>query len=144
MGIFDQGGSVQESLQNPDKYLGYVILDEVSKLSDEQIDEFCNSPEAEAFVEAGIIGRKTLVRLSKNHDLVRREKMACFELAKEHNDQLWKKLVENRRKERALIAAIVKKYSSKAERVAKVAQKNYLSQKLPFKFMRPGSNGNNR
>ena len=131
------GEPITES-ELPYGFLEACIVDEVSHLSDEKIQEFCQSPEAEALVEAGVMRKKTLVRLSKKDDFSRRRTMAAFTIAREKKDPLWAKLVKNRVQERKLIGEIVKKYGGKADKVAKVGQKEYLKQKMPLSFMRAG------
>ena len=131
------GEPITES-ELPYGFLEACIVDEVSHLSDEKIQEFCQSPEAEALVEAGIMRKKTLVRLSKKDDFSRRRTMAAFTIARDKKDPLWSKLVKNRVQERKLIGEIVKKYGGKADKVAKVGQKEYLKQKMPLSFMRAG------
>lgn len=118
-------------LDNPEELLESFIAYELSKLDNDQFKSFTESEECQAMLEKKMITRKTLVRLSKNDDLARRKKMAAFQLAKEHKDPLWDKLVANRIKERALIEKIVNKYGSKAERAAKMGQKQFLTKKLP-------------
>ena len=131
------GEPITES-ELPYGFLEACIVDEVSHLSDEKIQEFCQSPEAEALVEAGVMRKKTLVRLSKKDDFSRRRTMAAFTIAREKKDPLWAKLVKNRVQERKLIGEIVKKYGGRADKVAKVGQKEYLKQKMPLSFMRAG------
>ena len=131
-------GTDFDDTQIPEGFLEACIADEISHLSDEKIQEFCESEEAEALVEAGVMRKKTLVRLSKKDDMSRRRTMAAFTIAREKNDPLWAKLVKNRVMERKLIGEIVKKYGQKAEKVAKVGQKEYLKQKMPLSFMRSG------
>ena len=131
------GEPITES-ELPYGFLEACIVDEVSHLSDEKIQEFCQSPEAEALVEAGVMRKKTLVRLSKKDDFSRRRTMAAFTIAREKKDPLWTKLVKNRVQERKLIGEIVKKYGGKADKVAKAGQKEYLKQKMPLSFMRAG------
>ena len=131
------GEPITES-ELPYGFLEACIVDEVSHLSDEKIQEFCQSPEAEALVEAGVMRKKTLVRLSKKDDFSRRRTMAAFTIAREKKDPLWAKLVKNRVQERKLIGEIVKKYGGKADKVAKAGQKEYLKQKMPLSFMRAG------
>ena len=115
-GAFNSG---IDNSEIPEGFLEQCIVDEVSHLTDEQIQEFCNSPEAEQMVQEGTMRKKTLVRLSKK-------------------DPLWTKLVKNRVQERKLIGDIVKKYGAKADRVAKIGQKEYLKHKMPLSFMRAG------
>ena len=122
----------------PQEFLEMCIADEVSHLSDERIQEFCESDEAQALVEAGVMRKKTLVRLSKKDDMSRRRTMAAFTIARDKKDPLWAKLVKNRVQERKLIGDIVRKYGNQAERVAKVGQKEYLKHKMPLSFMRAG------
>ena len=131
------GEPITES-ELPYGFLEACIVDEVSHLSDEKIQEFCQSPEAEALVEAGVMRKKTLVRLSKKDDFSRRRTMAAFTIAREKKDPLWSKLVKNRVQERKLIGEIVKKYGGKADKVARAGQKEYLKQKMPLSFMRAG------
>ena len=131
------GEPITES-ELPYGFLEACIVDEVSHLSDEKIQEFCQSPEAEALVEAGVMRKKTLVRLSKKDDFSRRRTMAAFTIARDKKDPLWSKLVKNRLQERKLIGEIVKKYGGKADKVAKAGQKEYLKQKMPLSFMRAG------
>ena len=131
------GEPITES-ELPYGFLEACIVDEVSHLSDEKIQEFCQSPEAEALVEAGVMRKKTLVRLSKKDDFSRRRTMAAFTIARDKKDPLWSKLVKNRVQERKLIGEIVKKYGGKADKVAKAGQKEYLKQKMPLSFMRAG------
>lgn len=139
MGIFsaNNNNGINESLKNPGELLESYIFDELSHLTDEKKQEFINSDEAKEMEEAGIIGRRTLVRLSKQDDLARRHKMAAFQLAKENDDPLWNLLVKNRIKERELINKITTKYASRATRVAKIGQKDYLKTRMPKNFMRP-------
>ena len=131
------GEPIAES-ELPYGFLEACIVDEVSHLSDEKIQEFCQSPEAEALVEAGVMRKKTLVRLSKKDDFSRRRTMAAFTIARDKKDPLWSKLVKNRVQERKLIGEIVKKYGGKADKIAKAGQKEYLKQKMPLSFMRAG------
>jgi len=132
------GGDAINENEIPQGFLEMCIADEVSHLSDEKIQEFCESDEAQALVEAGIMRKKTLVRLSRKDDMSRRRTMAAFTLARDKKDPLWAKLVKNRVQERKLIGDIVRKYGNQAERVAKVGQKEYLKHKMPLSFMRAG------
>lgn len=139
MGIYSASNDkMDQELKNPNALLESMIFDELCHLSDDKKTEFINSNEATVMIEAGLINRKTLVRLSKSDDLSRRTKMAAFQLAKENDDMLWTQLVKNRMKERELISKIVNKYGSKAERSAKIGQKDFLTKKIPLAFMRPG------
>ena len=68
------------------------------------------------------------MRLGQADDLKRRQKLTAYELAKQAKDPLWTKLVENRKKEKELIKKIMQKYGNKADKVAKIGQKEYIKQ----------------
>ena len=112
------------------------IYEELSHLTDEEKKAFLKSEECKVMVEKALIGRKTLVRVDKDDDLTRRAKMAAFEMAKQKGDPLWDKLALNRVKERDLISKIMKKYGGKAQRVARIGQREHLKKKMPSTFMR--------
>lgn len=137
MGIFGTSTIVMENeLNQPEELLESYIYDEISRLSDEKRQEFVNSQEAQGMLEAGLISRKTLVRLSKNDDLERRIGMAAIQLSKESDDALYDQLVKVRIKERELLDKINAKYANRATRVAKIGQKDYLKNKMPVAFIR--------
>lgn len=83
---------------------------------------FTESAEVQTLMEARKFAKSTYVRLNKNDDLNRRTHLAALVLAKEHNDALWKKLAQNRVRERQLRSAIFKKYINKAKLVARKSQ----------------------
>lgn len=112
------------------------IYTEVAALREEEIKEFLKSERCKALEEAGVIGRKTIVRLSKIDDLSRRTKIACFQLAKEKNDPLWTQLVKNRVKEKELISKLKQKYGNAGRRNAITGQKA-LIKAVPNIFTRP-------
>lgn len=129
MGIFTDSSTsgIEVTLKNPDVLQEAFIYDELShRLTEEEKADFINTEAADMLIREGLIGKNTLVRLSKNDDLTRRVTMASYQLAKENNDPLWDKLVKNRVMERKLIGQIRNKYSGKSSRAAKVAQKEYL------------------
>lgn len=138
MGIFGNGSTLvmENELKNQEELLEAYIYDEISRLSDEKREEFVNSQEAQGMLEAGLISRKTLVRLSKNDDLERRIGMAAIQLSKESDDALYDQLIKVRIKERELLDKINAKYANRATRVAKIGQKDYLKNKMPVAFIR--------
>lgn len=136
MSIFGNNNTFLESDLNKSELLESYIYDEISKLGQETIQEFVHSQQAQAMVEAGIIGKKTLVKLSKVDDLERRIGMAALQLAKDKSDPLFDKLVKVRVKEKELLDQINNKYINKATQVAKIGQKDYLKNKIPVGFMR--------
>lgn len=86
------------------------------------VKHFIESAEVQSLLEARKFSKATYVRLNKADDLQRRSHLAALILAKEHNDALWKKLAQNRVKERKLRAAIFAKYGNKAQIVARKSQ----------------------
>lgn len=151
MGMFFNVGdvepSIEECFKDPNEVMELFILDEVSHLSDEQIQEFCKpGGVGEQLVQEGKFKRNTLVKLSKKDDLSRRETMLAMQMAKDANDTLWKKYIINRQRSNQLKAAMKKKYANKAARAAKVAQNEFIhggAKKkgvLPKSFMRAGGN----
>lgn len=110
---------------------------ELCHLSSPKIEQFLESTECQAMLEKGLIGKKTMVRLSKMDDLERRIGMAAIQLAKEHNDPLYDKLKLNRVKERELLDAINKRYVNPASKVAKTQQKQHLTNRIPIGYARP-------
>lgn len=137
MGIFNSSfnNDFDEDLKY-DELLETYIYDEISKLPDEKIQEFVHSEAADAMMQKGIIGKRTLVRLSKADDMERRIGMAALQIAKDKDDPLWNQLAKIRERERDILDKINKKYENKARQSAKVGQKEYLKKKIPVGFMR--------
>lgn len=118
---------LEGELKNPQELEQAIVYAELNRrLDDSNREAFLASEACKEIKEAGLVSKKTLIRLSKADDIRRRRKMAAFQIAKEKNDPLWKALVKNRIRERALIKGIMQKYHSTAERSAKVAQRAYL------------------
>lgn len=118
-----------------DALIESYIFDEISKLSDEKRTQFVNSEAAQLLVESRLVGKNTIVRLSKVDDLERRMSMASLQLAKDSEDVLYTKLAQVRVKEREYLSKINKKYGTRATRVARTAQKEFLK-KVPIGFHR--------
>ena len=133
---------INEEFKDPSLLEECFIADEVSRLPEDKIKEFCEAGGVgEQLVQEGKLRKKTLVRLSKQDDLTRRTKMGALLLAKEKNDPLYATLVKNRQQKRDLVDKIMKKYGSKGQRVAKQAQAEYLHgnrSALPKNFMKFG------
>lgn len=115
-----------ELLQDPEAYNEAVFIAELMSLPDDEFDAIMESEGMRVLEEKGIYNRRTIVRLKKDDDLDRREMMAALQLAREGNDQLWSKLALNRVKERELLGKIKAKYGSRAAKVARTQQKDYI------------------
>ena len=134
MGMFNKttGNSMENNLNIVTEdfmteYNTKVFYAEAMSLCNEEREKLINDPSIKSLEEKGLIGKHTLVRLSKVDDLERRVSMASIQMAKENNDPLYEQLIKNRIKEKKLLAAIDRKYANKATRVAKAAQKTYIS-----------------
>ena len=126
MGIFGTEALEEDLLGGSSELVEMFLVDDISRMDSDAIKEFCESPEAEALVEANVLRKPTLVRLGKKDDAKRRKKLAAFQLAKENKDPNWTKLCKNRITEKKLIAAIMQRWGMKAERNANLAQKEYI------------------
>lgn len=136
MGIFDTNSFIENDIMNKNELLENYIYDELSRLPDERRKEFLDSQESKVMMEAGLISKKTLIKLSKEDDLSRRIKMACLQIAKDSDDHLYSELVKVRIKEKELLDKITNKYTNKAVKTAKMGQKDFLKNKMPVGFMR--------
>ena len=118
------------------------LVDDLSRLPSDVLKDFCESAEAKALVEANVLRKPTLVRLSKKDDETRRIKIAAYEICKEENPNLWKKLADNRVKEKKLINQIMTLYRSRAIKKARAEQKEYIKTakkvKFPISFKKAG------
>ena len=130
MGIFGrQDTSINENEFegiDMDAYMQECIFIEFSQLSDNKLKEFLESTECKALEEAGIIGKNTMVRLSKADDLSRRIKMAALNAAQSRSDSLWKLWDTYTSKKNEVEAKILQKYTMTATKMARVGQKDYL------------------
>ena len=119
--------STMEEAATSNTVLEMFFVDDIMKGTSDQIKEFCESEEAKILVEKAVLRKPTLMRLSKADDEKRRVKLMAYQLAKEANDPEWTKLKTYTAKRKASIAKIMQKYGAKAERMAKIAQKNYIA-----------------
>jgi len=137
-GSENEGTSMDNELKAPQFLEEQFLIEECSHFNEAQTKMFLESDLCQALLEAGKFRKKTLVRLSGQADLDRRNKLAAMALAKENKDVLFDKLALNRVKERELLGKIMAKYGNKGARVAKVAQKDYIKNRMPASFMNAG------
>lgn len=109
-----------------DAYNETCLFMELASLPYEDRKAIVESEEAAVLEAKGLIGRKTLIRLNKNDDVNRRTSAAAYQMAKDANDPLWKKLMFHMNKKNEYKQKILKKYNSKATRVAKKSQKEFM------------------
>lgn len=128
MGLFGTNALVSmEEAAKSDRILEMFFVDDLLRQSSDQIREFCESEEAKILQEKAVLKKPTMMRLSKEDDAKRRVKLMAYQLAKEANDPEWTKLKKYTALRKESIAKIMKKYGAKAERMAKIAQKNYIA-----------------
>ena len=115
-----------ERMANSNEVLEMLLVDDMLRCSTEQIQEFCKSEEAKVLVEKAVLKKPTMMRLSKEDDKKRRVKLMAYQLAKSANDPEWEKLKTYTKKRKESIAKIMNKYGARAEKMANIAQKNYI------------------
>ena len=125
---FIKESTVDEELEGLDltPYVEMVAYDDISRGSDEQIKEFCESELAKVFLEKQVLNKPAMMRLDKASDVKRRTKLIAYQLAKEANDVAWKKMVKYRELMKEQRAIIMKKYGKKAQKIAMASQKEYI------------------
>ena len=109
-----------------DSFNETCVYMELAQLPDDVRKAVVESEEAAILESKGKISRKTIVRLNRADDMERRTTAAAYQMAKDKNDPLWTKLVRALDMKKKYKSAIVKKYGTKAQRVAKQSQKDYL------------------
>ncbi len=119
--------ATMDAVANSNEVLEMFFVDDILKGNSEQIHEFCESEEAKILQEKSILKKPTLMRLSKADDEKRRVKLMAYQLAKEAGDPNWTKLKSFTSKRKDCIEKIMTKYGPKAEKMAKIAQKNYIA-----------------
>lgn len=117
---FDVEGA---GISQMNELLESAIVEHVSMMSDDERKAYLNSDEFHQLEEAGIVGRRSVVRMTKYDDLTRRIHLAALQKAKEVGDADWEALRKNRIKERQLLDRIYKKYANKVKRDAIKSQK---------------------
>lgn len=116
-----------EAMAKSNAVLEAFFVDDILRQSSDQIKQFCESEEAKILQEKQVLKKPTMMRLSKADDEKRRIKLMAYQLAKEAGDPEWNKLKTFTAKRKECINKIMARYGAKAEKMAKIAQKNYIS-----------------
>jgi hypothetical protein len=95
-------------------------------MNEDARNEYLQSEEFQTLVEAGAVGRKAIVRMSRQADLERRINLASIQKAKEKGDADWEALRKNRVNERRLLERIYQKYGRAVRQDAVASQKRLL------------------
>ena len=115
-----------EGLSDMGSLLEAAIVEQVSMMNDEERHAYLNSEEFQRLEEAGVVGRRSIVRMNKYDDLNRRVHLASLQKAKEQGDADWEMLRKNRIRERQLLNKIYKKYANQVRRDAIKSQKRLI------------------
>lgn len=111
--VNEDSHTLNGSIFNENELLENMLVDLVSRMDDDSRKAYMESSEFQNLLEAGVVGRRSIVRISKNDDLTRRIHLAAIQAAKEAGDADWEALRKNRVKERELLNRIYKKYAMK-------------------------------
>ena len=115
-----------EGITDTAAFLEALIVDRVASMNEAERNEYMNTDEFKYLEEAGVVGRKAIVRMSKQADLDRRVMLAAMQMAREKGDNDFELLRKNRIKERQLLDRIYKKYNNMVRRDAKKAQQKLI------------------
>lgn len=127
-----QIASIEEAAKS-DALMELYLVDDIMSGTPEQIKQFCESEEAQILIEKQVLNKPTLHRLSKADDLKRRIKLTAYALAKQANDNNWKMLVKYSGLKKQYANKILAKYGKRAEKIAKIAQKEYIKKSRALK-----------
>lgn len=118
----------EATLENIDlqPYVEMMAYDDLSRQDTESLREFCNSETAKVLMEKQVLKKGTMVRLSKQDDEKRRIKLCAYKLARDDKSQDWKKMVYHRKEWRKYRDKIMARYGRRAEKLAKLSQKDYI------------------
>jgi len=116
----------RETIVDEEAFIEAAIIQQVESMNDPQRKAYLESDEFKALVEAGVVGRRAIVRLNRAADLDRRMHLLCLQVAKENNDADWEALRRNRIKERQLLNKLYKKYGERVRRQATTSQKRLI------------------
>lgn len=109
-----------------DALMENMLVDEMNRMSDAEFEAYTESSEFNNLVEAGVLGRRSLVKMNRKDDLRRRIHLASIQMAREQGDADWEALRKNRINERRLLKKIYIKYQNRVRRNAMQSQKRLI------------------
>lgn len=117
-----------DEMANSEELMSLYLLDDImNESSTEAIEEFCNSEEGKIIMEKVGLDKKIIDRATiRKMDLNRRIKLTAYQMARDSKDPNWTKLVKYSALKKQYAKKILNKYGKKAERVAKINQKEYI------------------
>ena len=109
-----------------DALLENMLIDQMNRMTDEEFQAYTESADFQNLVEAGVMGRRSVVKTNRKDDLSRRIHLASIQMAREQGDADWEALRKNRVNERRLLKKIYTKYSNRVRRDAMQSQKRLI------------------
>ena len=133
MGIYDPTNNyegVELTNEETENLMMQWFFDEVAHMPEEDRKRLLESPEMsearEALMESGLINKTSIMKLSKESELERRNQLAVYALAKKDNDVNWQKFMRAQQMKKEAKEALNKKYNSKARMISKKTQREYI------------------
>ena len=118
--------SIDEMAGN-EELMSLYLLDDIMQESVDAINEFCDSEEGKVIMEKVGLDKKIIDRATiRKMDLNRRIKLTAYQLARDAKSPDWVKLVEYSALKKQYATKILNKFGKKAERIAKINQKEYI------------------
>jgi len=109
-----------------DALLENMLIDQMNRMTDEEFQAYTESADFQNLVEAGVLGRRSVVKMTRKDDLNRRIHLASIQMAREQGDADWEALRKNRVNERRLLKKIYTKYANRVRRDAMQSQKRLI------------------
>lgn len=134
MGIFNPegytNGEVEITTEEMNRLMQDWFFDEVAHMPEEQRKHLLESAEMadarKALMEAGLINKTSIMMLSKESELERRNQLAVYALAKKDNDVNWQRFMKAQAMKKEAKEALNRKYGNRARLTAKKTQREYL------------------
>lgn len=123
-------------IEDANSLIEAFIYDTITSQGEEYTKQFLESAECKALEEAGVLGKKTIVRMTKVDDLSRRIKLAALQKAKEDRDPNYLLLKRVIAKKKDLSSKIMSKYASRVKNDA-IKSQRALMKISPSYFTRP-------
>ena len=109
-----------------DALMENMLVDEMNRMSDAEFEAYTESSEFNNLVEAGVLGRRSLVKMNRKDDLRRRIHLSSIQMAREQGDADWEALRKYRINERRLLKKIYTKYQNRVRSNAMQSQKRLI------------------
>lgn len=121
---YDDDGA--RGVVNEDAALEAMIVDQYERLDEDTRRALMNDEEFKTLVEAGVVGRRSLVRLNRADDLSRRMTILSLQMAKETNSPDFVMYKKFRKREKECLAKIRKRFAPRVRRQARDSQKRLI------------------